>query len=153
MPAWNFIGRERLAGKRYFNLQPRRSIHLRPVRGGRYGDVGVRRTGSSFDLDERGILSASFMSLEVCGTSKTKRMGRMSEAMEPIQPVASKMITAMAGKYFPDGSILKCVPCGKQRHCTTSEIAEYMTHGFPSCRACGHKVDLVTPRDERTARR
>jgi len=77
----------------------------------------------------------------------------MSDQLEPIQPVIGRAFTWLAQYSFPDGSTLRCIPCGKQRHCTTSEIAEYMTHGFPKCKHCGHAVDLVTPRDERTAKR
>ncbi len=71
----------------------------------------------------------------------------MSQAMEPIKAVTPRAIKMIANHAFPEGSIFRCIPCGKQRNCTTSEIAEGMTHGFPKCKACGHTVDLVTPRD------
>lgn len=71
----------------------------------------------------------------------------MSEQLEPIQSVASRAFKAIADYAFPNGSIFRCIPCGKQRNCTTSEIAEGMSKGFPKCRNCGKTVDLVTPRD------
>lgn len=67
---------------------------------------------------------------------------------ESLQSTTSKLFTSMAEKYYPEGSTLRCIPCGKQRHTATSEIANYMRSGFPRCKACGHVTDLVTPRDE-----
>jgi transcription elongation factor Elf1 len=72
----------------------------------------------------------------------------MSEQMEPIQPVVGRAMRMIAEHAFPQGSIFRCIPCGKQRNCTTSEIAEGMSKGFPKCRICGKTVDLVTPRDK-----
>lgn len=77
----------------------------------------------------------------------------MTQAMEPIQPVLGRAFKWLAEHSFPNGSVLRCIPCKKQRNCTTSEIAEWMASGFPKCRNCGHSTDLVTPRDQVTGAR
>lgn len=51
----------------------------------------------------------------------------------------------MAEQLFPNGSVLRCIPCGKQRACSTSEIAEYLAKGFPRCKRCGSMTDLENP--------
>jgi len=77
----------------------------------------------------------------------------MSDQLETVSCVAGRALNMIAKYAFPNGSVLRCIPCKKQRNCTTSEIAEYMANGFPKCKACGHAVDLVTPRDERIRQR
>lgn len=71
----------------------------------------------------------------------------MSE-LETISAVIPRSLTMIAKYAFPNGSVLRCIPCGKQRACTTSEIAGWMANEFPKCRVCNHTTDLVTPRDE-----
>lgn len=71
----------------------------------------------------------------------------MSDRMEPIQPVVGRAMKMIAEYAFPNGSTVRCIPCGKSRSCSTSEIAEWMVAGFPKCRICGHTTDLMTPRD------
>jgi hypothetical protein len=69
---------------------------------------------------------------------------------EPIKAVIPRVAKMMADELFPDGSIFRCIPCGKQRNCTTSEIAEGIANGWPRCRVCNTRVELVTPRDKAT---
>lgn len=51
----------------------------------------------------------------------------------------------MAEQLFPNGSTLRCLPCGKERPATTSQIAEYLAKGFPRCKACGRMTELDNP--------
>lgn len=72
----------------------------------------------------------------------------MSEQMQQASSgpeILGKSFKWIARFAFPDGSIVRCPPCGKQRACTTSEIAVWMETGFPKCKACGHSVDLINP--------
>lgn len=44
---------------------------------------------------------------------------------------------------YPEGSVIECRRCHIKRNCTTSEIATWMKEGYPVCRKCGHKTELV----------
>jgi len=47
---------------------------------------------------------------------------------------------------FPDGSVIECVTCDVRRKCTTEEIAEWMSNGYPTCKKCEPcKLGLPTP--------
>lgn len=61
------------------------------------------------------------------------------------QKFGSDIHKGMAQEIFPNGSVLRCIPCGKQRPCSTSQIAEYLASGFPKCKVCNHVTDLVNP--------
>jgi hypothetical protein len=69
----------------------------------------------------------------------------MSELLSIAEKVTGKSFKWIAEYAYPNGSILRCVPCGKQRSCNTSEIAEWMERGFPRCKLCGHITDLINP--------
>jgi hypothetical protein len=62
-----------------------------------------------------------------------------------VERITGKKPDWIARYAFPDGSTVRCLPCGIQRSCTTSEIAEWIQSGFPKCRNCGHTVDLINP--------
>jgi hypothetical protein len=51
----------------------------------------------------------------------------------------------MAEKLFPNGSTIRCKQCCVERKCTTQEIETWLRDGYPACRKCGKKTDLVNP--------
>lgn len=77
----------------------------------------------------------------------------MSEQMQPaaevVPQVAGKSFKWIAEYAYPNGSVLRCLPCKKQRNVTTSDIMLYMEIGWPRCKVCGHMTDLVNPYEKK----
>lgn len=56
-----------------------------------------------------------------------------------------KDLTEMAQFCFPEGSIIRCKPCGVERKCSTDEIAIWLKEGYPLCKRCGARTELLNP--------
>ena len=65
--------------------------------------------------------------------------------MEKLSSLVSRIPihAKIAAHAYPNGSVIRCLPCGKQRNCSTSEVATWIQIGFPKCKACGHATELV----------
>jgi hypothetical protein len=66
----------------------------------------------------------------------------MSE-FQQIGEVASRAVKMIAEYAFPQGTEGKCLKCGKTRHCTTSELAVWMSKGWP--KHCGQTIEIQNP--------
>jgi hypothetical protein len=65
--------------------------------------------------------------------------------MEKLSEVATKSpaYSKIASHAFPEGTVAKCLVCGKGRNVTTGEIANWMRKGLP--KHCGQYVELMNP--------
>jgi hypothetical protein len=65
-------------------------------------------------------------------------MQKLSEAAAKVPVYAN-----IASLAFPEGTTGKCQVCGKERNCSTSEIAVWMRKGLP--KHCGQYINLTNP--------
>ncbi len=65
--------------------------------------------------------------------------------LEPIQSVASRAMKMIADYAFPAGATARCPKCQAARHAETSEIAIWMSEGFPECKKCKGKITIDNP--------
>ena len=65
--------------------------------------------------------------------------------MEKLSTVATKIpvYANIANLAFPEGTTGKCLVCGKERNCSTGEIANWMRKGLP--KHCGQYITLANP--------
>ncbi len=65
--------------------------------------------------------------------------------MQKFSEVAASLniYRGLARRIFPDGAEIQCLTCEIVRTCSVDEIAEWTHYGFPVCRKCGRKTDLV----------
>jgi hypothetical protein len=65
--------------------------------------------------------------------------------MEKLANIAnrSSVYANLANHAFPEGTVGKCQICGKERNCSTSEIAIWMRKGLP--KHCGQYITLLNP--------
>ena len=71
-------------------------------------------------------------------------MEKFTEAVKNI-----RVYRGLAERIFPNGSIIRCRYCDVERKCSPEEIAYWLENGFPLCKKCGKRTDLVNPYKER----